>query len=216
LFAREGARVMASARRENRLRELQEQLSKEGHEISIHPADAGSRQQLETLHQATVQAIGDPEVMVYASGTNTPHRSMKGLAPEIWDEMLAVNLSGAYHMSRLLLPAMRQARFGDLIYVSSISGVYPDVSGPAYQATKRGMLGIAHSIRVEEKETGIRTCVVCPGLVDTEILDRRLVKPGPEILAKALQSEDVAATILFVAKLPARASIPELQIMPAV
>jgi len=215
-FAREGARVMVSARRETRLRELQQELSGEGHEIAIHAADAGSRQQLEELHRATVAAIGDPEILIYATGTNTPHRSMKGLAPEIWDEMLAVNLSGAYHLSRLVLPAMRVARGGHLIYISSISGVYPDVSGPAYQATKRGMFGIAHSIRVEEKDAGIRTCVVCPGLVDTEILDKRLVKPGPEVLAKALQPEDVAATVLFVAKLPPRASIPELQIMPAV
>jgi NADP-dependent 3-hydroxy acid dehydrogenase YdfG len=215
-FAREGARVMASARRESRLRELREELLKEGREIAIHPADAGNRKQLEELHQATVAAIGDVEVMVYATGTNTPHRSMKGLAPEIWDEMLAVNLSGAYHLSRLVLPAMRRAGFGDLIYISSISGVYPDVSGPAYQATKRGMLGIGHSIRTEEKQDGIRTCVICPGLVDTEILDKRLAKPGPEILAKALRAEDVADAILFVAKLPARASIPEMQIMPAV
>jgi NADP-dependent 3-hydroxy acid dehydrogenase YdfG len=111
---------------------------------------------------------------------------------------------------------MRQAKFGDLIYVSSISGIYPDVSGPAYSASKRGMVGLSHSIRTEEKENGIRTCVICPGLVDTEILNKRLVKPGPEILAKALQSEDVAATAVFVASLPPRASIPELQIMPAV
>jgi serine 3-dehydrogenase len=214
-FAREGAKVMASARRGNRLQELQMELAKEGREIAIHPADAGSRQQLEELHQATVAAIGDVEILVYATGTNTPHRSMKGLAPEIWDEMLAVNLTGAYHLSRLVLPAMREAGAGHLIYISSISGLYPDVSGPAYQASKRGLVAIAHSIRMEEKETGIRTCVVCPGLVDTEILDKRLVKPGPEVLAKALQPEDVAATVLFVAKLPARAAIPEVQILPA-
>lgn len=215
-FARVGACVMASARRENRLQELQKELSKEGRQITIHPADAANRQQLEELHQAAMATIGEVEILVYATGTNTPHRSMKGLEPEIWDEILSVNLSGAYHLSRLVLPAMRQAGSGHLIYISSISGVYPDLSGPAYQASKRGMLGLAHSICMEEKENGIRTCVICPGLVDTEILDKRLVKPGPEILAKALQPEDVAATVLFVAGLPQRASIPELQIMPAV
>jgi serine 3-dehydrogenase len=215
-FAREGARVMASARREDRLQGLRKDLAKEGREIAIHAADAGDRRQMEKLHEATVAAIGPVETLIYATGTNTPHRSMKGLAPEIWDEMLAVNLSGAYHLSRLVIPSMREARFGDIIYISSISGVYPDVSGPAYQASKRGMLGLAHSIRVEEKENGIRSCVICPGLVDTEILNKRLVKPGPEILGKALQPEDVAAAALFVAGLPARASIPEMQIMPCV
>jgi NADP-dependent 3-hydroxy acid dehydrogenase YdfG len=109
---------------------------------------------------------------------------------------------------------MRQAGAGHLIYISSISGVFPDVSGPAYQASKRGILGLAHAIRVEEKENGIRTCVICPGLVDTDILDKRLVRPSAEVLAKALQPEDVAETVLFVAKLPARACIPELQMLP--
>ena len=76
------------------------------------------------------------------------------------------------------------------------------------------MIGLAHAIRVEEKENGIRTCAICPGLVETEILEKRPVKPSAETLAKALQPEDVAEVILSVAKLPARAAIPELQIMP--
>jgi len=90
----------------------------------------------------------------------------------------------------------------------------PDVSGASYQAAKRGILGLAHAIRVEEKENGIRTCVICPGLVDTEILEKRPVKPTAEMLAKALRPEDVAEVALSVAKLPARAVVPEMQILP--
>jgi len=90
----------------------------------------------------------------------------------------------------------------------------PDISGAAYQASKRGMIGLSHAIRVEEKEYGIRTCVVCPGLVDTEILERRPVKPTAEMLSKALQADDVAEAVLFVAKLPSRAVVPEMQLMP--
>jgi NADP-dependent 3-hydroxy acid dehydrogenase YdfG len=56
--------------------------------------------------------------------------------------------------------------------------------------------------------------VICPGLVDTEILDRRPVKPSAETLAKALRPEDVAETALAVAKLPARACVPEMQVVP--
>ena len=87
---------------------------------------------------------------------------------------------------------MRKQGGGHLIYISSISGLMPDVSGAAYQAGKRGLLGLAHAIRVEEKEHGIRTCVICPGLVETEILEKRPVKPTADVLAKALQPEDVA------------------------
>jgi NADP-dependent 3-hydroxy acid dehydrogenase YdfG len=214
-FAREGARVVASARRENRLRELRDELAKEGHEIAIYAADAADPKQMDGLNQFAAQTNGPVDILVYATGTNTPDRAMKRMTPQLWDEVLNVNLGGAYHLTRAVLPAMREAGAGHLIYISSISGIYPDVSGPAYQAAKRGLLGMAHAIRMEEKEDGIRTCVICPGLVDTEILNKRPVRPTAEMLAKALQPEDVAETVLYVAKLPARAAIPELQIMPA-
>jgi serine 3-dehydrogenase len=214
LFAREGARVVASARRGDRLRRLQDELAKEGYPIEISPADTSSAAEMEQLAQRTRQHFGSIDILVYAAGTNTPDRSLKRLNPDIWDMMLSVNLNGAYYITRAVLPAMRERASGHLIYISSISGLTADVSGAAYQAAKRGLLGLAHAIRVEEKENGIRTCVICPGLVDTEILDKRPVKPSAEMLAKALQPEDVAEAVLSVAKLPQRAVVPEMQLLP--
>jgi NADP-dependent 3-hydroxy acid dehydrogenase YdfG len=214
LFAREGALVMASARRAERLNELQAELARENHRIEVFPADAAHADQMETLAARTGETLGPIDILLFATGTNTPDRSMKRLTAGVWDEMLTVNLSGAYYATRAVLPAMRERGEGHLIYVSSISGLTPDVSGAAYQASKRGLLGLAHAIRVEEKENGIRTCVICPGLVETEILDKRPVKPGPEILAKALQPEDIAELALGIARLPSRAVVPEVQILP--
>jgi len=214
LFAREGALVVASARRGDRLRGLQDELAKEGHSIEISPADASNATEMEQLAQQTRAHFGGIDILVYAAGTNTLDRAMKRLNQEIWDMMLSVNLSGAYYITRAVLPPMREKRSGHLIYISSISGLAPDVSGAAYQAAKRGLLGLAHAIRVEEKENGIRTCVICPGLVDTEILEKRPVKPTPEILAKAMRPEDVAEVVVSVAKLPLRAVIPEMQLLP--
>jgi NADP-dependent 3-hydroxy acid dehydrogenase YdfG len=214
LFVREGARVVASARRGGRLRSLQEELGKDGLNLDISPADASSAAEMERLAQRTHSQFGGIDILIYAAGTNTPDRAMKRLNQDIWDMMLSVNLNGAYYATRAVLPAMREAGRGHLIYISSISGLVPDVSGAAYQAAKRGILGLAHAIRVEEKESGIRTCVICPGLVDTEILEKRPVKPSAEMLAKALQPEDVAEAVLSVAKLPTRAVVPEMQVMP--
>jgi serine 3-dehydrogenase (NADP+) len=214
LFAREGARVMASARREERLQTLQKQLSDEGHTIEIAPADASRAREMEQLAQHTHTKLGSIDILVFATGTNTPDRSMKRLTTEIWDTMLSVNLNGAYYITRAVLPSMREKGAGHLIYISSISGLLADVSGAAYQAGKRGLVGLAHAIRVEEKENGIRTCVVCPGLVDTEILEKRPVKPPADVIAKALQPEDVAEVVVSVAKLPVRAVVPEIQILP--
>lgn len=214
LFARAGARVMASARREERLRDLQESLGREGRRVEICAADAGQTLQMEQLARRTRERLGEIDILVFATGTNVPDRSLRRLTPAIWENVLSVNLNGAYYITQAVLPAMRERGAGHLIYISSVSGLFPDISGAAYQASKRGLLGLAHAIRVEEKENGIRTCVVCPGLVDTEILDRRPVKPSAETLAKALRPEDVAETVLAVARLPRRACVPEMQVVP--
>lgn len=214
LFAREGARVMACARREERLLQLQEQLAGEGFPIEIFMADASHPEAMNQLAASAREKLGPVDVMVYVTGTNTPERYLTKLTPPVWDQLINVNLNGAYYAAQAVLPEMRERKSGHLIFIASISGLVPDISGSAYQASKRGMVGLSHAIRVEEKENGIRTCAVCPGLVETEILEKRPVKPSAETLAKALQPEDVAELVLAVARLPARAAVPEVQIMP--
>jgi NADP-dependent 3-hydroxy acid dehydrogenase YdfG len=214
LFAREGARVMAAARRQERLAELQKQMAGEGHPIEIATADAGDASQMQELAKTTLAKFGKIDILVYVTGTNTPNRYLDKLTPEIWNELVQVNLNGAFYATHAVLPSMREAGNGYLIYISSISGIVPDVSGAAYQASKRGMIGLSHAVRVEEREKGIRTCAVCPGLVETEILEKRPVKPSADVLAKALQPIDVAEAVLAVAKLHPRVTVPEMQVMP--
>jgi serine 3-dehydrogenase len=215
-LARDGATVMAAARRRDRLEDLQKELAEENIDIGIAVADAADSVAMEDLAARTVAQFEKIDILVYASGTNTQDRWLPRLTTKTWDEVIGVNLNGAYYATRAVLPAMRERKSGHLIYIASISGILPDLSGAAYQASKRGMIGLSHAIRVEEKENNIRTCVVCPGLVDTEILEKRPVKPPPEMLAKALQSDDVAEAVLFVAKLPPRAVVPEMVLMPTV
>ncbi len=210
LFAREGARVTASARRKDRL----ETLHQECPAIDIVSADAANAAAMESLAGEVLGRHGRIDILVYSAGTNIPDRSLQRLNADLWDMMVSVNLNSAYYITRAVLPSMREKRAGHLIFISSVSGLIPDVSGASYQAAKRGLVGLAHAIRVEEKENGIRTCVICPGLVETEILERRPVRPSAETLAKALQPGDVAEAVLAVAQLPPRAVIPEMQIVP--
>jgi NAD(P)-dependent dehydrogenase (short-subunit alcohol dehydrogenase family) len=91
----------------------------------------------------------------------------------------------------------------------------PDTSGVAYQASKHGLVGLAHGTMQEEKGNGIRTTVIFPGLTDTPLILKRPVPTPPEVLAKSLQPEGGAAACLFVAALPLRANVPELQLAPA-
>jgi serine 3-dehydrogenase len=212
MLAAEGTKVMASARREDRLRELKNELA--GHTVEICAADASCAPDMEHLAAETKRLLGTVNVLIYATGTNIPDRSMKRLRPDFWDEMVATNLNGAYYITNAVLPAMREARDGHLIYVSSISGHTPDASGAAYQASKRGLIGLAHAIRVEEKENGIRTTVVNPGLVDTELITKRPFKTPDEVVAQALQPEHVAEIMLACAKLPPKGVVTELTIVP--
>ena len=211
-LAREGARVMAAARRADRLAALKKACPS----IETSVADASSLADMEQLARETESRLGPVDILVYSAGTNIKDRALTRLTPPLWDMMVQVNLNGAYYITQALLPGMRERGAGHLIYVSSISGLAADVSGAAYQAAKRGIVGLAHAIRVEERERGIRTCAVCPGLVDTEILENRPVKPPAETLAKALKPQDVAEVIVNIAKLPARVTVPEIQVMPTV
>jgi NADP-dependent 3-hydroxy acid dehydrogenase YdfG len=213
-LASEGVSVMAVARRKDRLRDLEAEANGGGLTISVLDADAAKHAHMQRAAEETRKRFGKIDLLVYATGTNTPDRSLRRLRPEIWDNLLQVNLNGAYYATEAVLPQMREAQSGYLIYVSSISGLTPDVSGAAYQASKRGLVGLSHAIRVEERENGIRTSVVCPGLVNTEILEKRPVRPSEDTLAKALLADDVAELIVSIVKLHPRVDIPEVQIMP--
>lgn len=214
LFAREGAKVMASARREARLRDLAMEMASAGCAIATYAADSTKVAEMEALMAAAREKLGEIDVLVYATGDNTPDRYLQRLTPPVWDAMVNVNLNGAYYATQAVLPSMRERRSGHLIYIASVSALWPDPSGAAYQAAKRGLLGLAHAVRYEEKENGIRSSVVCPGLTETEILVKRPVQPTRETLDKALRPIDVAEAVVAVAKMPARATVTELHLWP--
>src|SRR5437764_88916 len=87
LFAREGARVMAAARRKDRLTELQQQLATEGHPIEIATADASVASQMDDLGKQTLAKFGKLDIMVYVTGTNTLDRALTRLSPPVWAMM---------------------------------------------------------------------------------------------------------------------------------
>src|SRR5690348_11855086 len=109
LFAREGARVMAAARRKDRLAELQAQLAKEGHPIEIATADASVTADMDALAKTTTGKFGNIDILVYVTGTNTKDRTMTRLTPAVWDMMIGVNLNGAFYATHAVLPGMRTA-----------------------------------------------------------------------------------------------------------
>lgn len=216
LFAREGARLAIAGRRAGLLQELGEQIAAEtGVSVLGVPCDVRKRDQVQGLIGAAHAQLGRIDVLVYATGINIPDRSLQRLTPETWDDMIATNLTGAYHCTQLALPVLREQGGGLLIYLSSIAAHGADVSGIAYKAGKAGLDGIAGAVNAEEKANGIRASIIYPGLCDTPLVLQRPVPTPPEVMKHALQPEDVAESCLFVAALPERCLVPEMKLVPA-
>ncbi|TCJ13484.1 SDR family NAD(P)-dependent oxidoreductase [Rubrobacter taiwanensis] len=211
-FADSGARVHAVARRRAAIVEGAGEERLASGRVVPHSIDVTDRSAVERL----VREVGEQEgvdILVCAAGTNIPERKLDQLTPEAWDLILKVNLSGAFYFVRAALPYLRRSR-GDVVLIGSVSGMWPDVSGAAYQASKLGMLGITRAAGVEEHANGVRFSTIMPGIVDTPILDNRPEPPPERIRELSLKPEDVAAACLFLVTLPPRAHIPELTIIP--
>src|SRR3712207_5067564 len=149
LFADAGATVHAAARRREAIEDGAGERAGSGR-MKAHALDVSEAGSVEKVIGEVGEA-GGIDVLVVAAGTNVPERRLQQLSPESWDTILSVNLSGAFYCVKAALPYLREAR-GLVVLISSVSGSWPDMSGPAYQASKAGMTELAH--RTEERRVG--------------------------------------------------------------
>lgn len=213
-LARAGAAVVVAARTGPALEQVAAQIRSEGGRADAVVVDVAVREQVDAAVDR-VRALWDAlDIVVNAAGTNVPRRRLDVLSQADWDELIRVNLSGAFHTIQAALPPMRDRRSGLIVQVSSVSGRWGDTSGAAYQASKHGVIGLCQATMFEERRNGIRVTAVLPGLTDTPILQRRSEPPPRSVLDQALQPEDVAAACVFLASLPARSYVPELIMLP--
>ena len=142
---------------------------------------------------------------------------MADMEPEAWDKIMAINASGVYDAMRCVLPGMRKRRDGLIVNICSIAGKRAwTLAGIGYCASKFAVSAMTTAVALEEGRNGIRVTSVCPGEVETPILNDRPVKPTAEHRAKMLQPEDVADAVLMIACLPPRAHVAEMVIKPVV
>lgn len=214
-FAAEGTHVALAARSEEALATLATEIESDGGRALAVPTDVRDGAAVDRMIARVGEVFGRLDILIYATGTNIPDRSLERLTRETWEMMLATNLTGAFHCTQAALPPMRAQGGGLLIYISTGAVQRPDLSGVSYQASKHGLTGLAHGTMQEEKGRGIRTSIIFPGLTDTPLVLKRPTPTPPEVMAHALQPEDVAEACLFVATLPPRAHVPELVLLPS-
>ena len=215
-FSREGWRVVVAGRRLDKLEDVVRQSSMEN-PIKKHSVDVGDRESVEILFQWFREQVGQLDIMVNCAGVNIPDRSMEKLAPADWDDLIRINATGAFDCIRCALKDMRPRGDGLIINISSVAGKRAaPLGGVAYNASKFAMTALGATVAEEVRDSGIRITSIFPGEVNTPILDNRPEPPPETHRQRILQPYDVAAAALMVAKLPARAHIPELIIKPTI
>ena len=212
-FVEAGARVVFIGRRAEKLAEAAAGLDLK--RVMLCSCDVADRVAVDVLGAEVAAEWGTVDILVNNAGTNTNPRAVGEVDPDDWDRTIAINLTGVYNMIRTVLPGMREQKDGVVITVSSIAGLRASkLAGAAYSASKHGAVALTHSLNEEEIANGIRSCAICPGEVETPILEQRPEPVGAERRAAMLQPEELASAALFVASLPARACVPVLVIKP--
>lgn len=216
VFADASCKVVALGRTEAKLAETVSTYGGTG-KITPRVCDVSSREQVAVLADWIRQEYGTVHILVNNAGVNIRERQLSKLSCDDWEHLIQVNLNGAFYTIHAFLPMMLQQQEGLVINISSIAGVRPSpLGGAAYSASKFGMNALSGVLALEEGKHGIRSTVICPGEVETPILDQRPEPVSAERRATMLQPEDVAQAALFVARLHPRAHVPELILKPTV
>ncbi len=214
-MAADGATVILSGRREAPLAETAETIKAAGGAAVVEPLDVADAAAAQAVADRTRQRFGRLDILLNSAGLNPTKRHWSDVSIAGWDQVIRVDLDGAYYCCRAVLPIMRAQRDGLVINVSSWAGRHVSyITGPAYTAAKHAMVAMNHSLNMEECANGIRACVICPAEVATPILDRRPVPVSAEDRAKMLQADDLGQTILFVARMPSHVCLNEILISP--
>jgi NADP-dependent 3-hydroxy acid dehydrogenase YdfG len=220
LFAKEGAKLILLARRQDRLVKLQQELS-EKYQTKSHciVADIANFEALEKEVASLETNFEIPTILINNAGMVKGMDKLWEVHPDDWNRMIDTNLKGVLNATRLLVPYLLKANEGQIINVGSTSGhgVYP--GGGVYCATKFALRALTDTLRAELVSTPIRVSLISPGIAQTEFSLVRF--SGDEAKAskvyeglEALNSTDIAEAILFIASRPSHVNIADLIIYP--
>jgi len=211
-LAHAGMTVVLSGRRRDKLDSVAEQI---GAKAEVAVLDVADKAAAAAVAEDILGRHGRVDVLVNSAGINIRGRHWHELSTDDWDQVIRVDLDGAFYCARAVLPAMREQGDGLVINVSSWAGNHVSmITGPAYTAAKHAMNAMNETINMEAGIDGVRACAVCPGEVATPILDNRPVPVSDADRARMVQPEDCGEIIAFLARLPAHVCINELTVSP--
>jgi NAD(P)-dependent dehydrogenase (short-subunit alcohol dehydrogenase family) len=161
--------------------------------------------------------LGVPDIVVNNAGIFLI-KPLAETSPEDFTTTLATNLTGPFLVARAIVPRMVERGSGHVVTIGSISDYIGFPGSAAYAASKFGLRGMHEVIRAETAQSGIRTTLVSPGPVDTDIWDavNPDAKPGFTKRKDMMRVEDVAEAVLFAVTRPARVTVTEIRLLPTI
>jgi NADP-dependent 3-hydroxy acid dehydrogenase YdfG len=164
----QGAIVVLGARRADRIQALAEDLNKKGGKAVAITTDVTHADQVKKLVDTAVQKFGKIDVILNNAGL-MPQSPLNRLKLDEWNRMIDVNIKGVLYGIAAALPYMQKQKSGHIINVSSVAGHKVRAGGAVYSATKHAVRVISEGLREEVKPYNIRTTIISPGAIDTEL-----------------------------------------------
>ena len=149
------------------------QVAALGVKVAYHGADMSKPAEIEDLMQFAAAQFGQVDILVNNAGIQ--HVALVEDFPvEKWDAIIAINLTSAFHTTRLALPAMKKSNWGRVINIASAHGLVASASKSAYVASKHGIVGFTKSLALETARTGVTSNAICPGWVLTPLVQKQI------------------------------------------
>ncbi|KRD82481.1 oxidoreductase [Bacillus sp. Root147] len=218
-LASKGAKLVLAARREDRLKKLQEEIQKNGGQAIYKVTDVASHEQMEELAEYVLTEFGKIDVMVNNAGV-MPLSPVYQKKINEWDSMIDINIKGVLYGIAAVLPSMRERKEGHIINVSSIAGHLVFHASAVYSGTKFAVRAITEGLRKEEAPNNIRTTIISPGTISTELLesisDEELKSEIVEVSKIGIEPASIARAIAFAIEQPSDVAINEMIVRPTI
>jgi NADP-dependent 3-hydroxy acid dehydrogenase YdfG len=216
-LANEGARVVLAARRVDELEALADRIAAEGGDALVVETDITEADDIDDLVETTMDEYSQIDVLLNNAGVMLLEPLERANRSNL-RQMVEVNLMGLMNLTHAVVPIMQEQGGGHVVNVSSVAGRETMANGSGYNATKFGVNAFTDAIRQELSPQDIRTTVIEPGVVDTElpthIPDEQLLEQLAEVDVPTLAPEDVARGIVYATNQPEHVDINELMIRP--
>jgi len=170
-LARQGANIVLNGFGDHAT--PQAEIQALGVKTAYHGADMSKPAEIEDLMTFSAQQFGRVDILVNNAGIQHV-ASIEQFPVERWDAVIAINLSSAFHTTRLALPAMQAANWGRIINVASVHGLVASAQKAAYVAAKHGIVGLTKVTALENATTGVTCNAICPGWVLTPLVQKQV------------------------------------------